>query len=74
MHDLASFIGLITLGAALTVPLAYGLATLLGMTHKQFHPIFRRKQPNGTTVPMMDGRPEPTVEQHEAAHKQPGRK
>jgi hypothetical protein len=71
---MVDFIGLVVIGAALAVPLLYGLATLLGMTHKQFHPILRREQPNGTTAPMMDGRPEPTVGQHRSAHTQPRRK
>jgi hypothetical protein len=44
VHDLTSFIGLIAIGAALAAPLLYGLWTLLGMTHKQFRPIFRWKQ------------------------------
>lgn len=74
MHDLMSFIGLIAIGAALAVPLVYGVMTLLGMTHKRFHPILRREQRNGTTVSMMDGQPEPTAGQHDSAHKQPRRK
>jgi hypothetical protein len=72
--DLISFIGLVTIGAALAVPLVYGLATLLGMTHKQFHPILHRKQQNGATTPVMDGQPESTVEEHESTHRQPRRK
>ena len=74
MKDMVDFIGLVMIGAALTVPLLYGLATLLGMTHKRFHPILRREQLNGTTAPIIDGQPEPTVEQHDSAHKQPRRK
>jgi len=68
--DLISFIGLGAIGAALAVPLAYGLATLLGMTHKQFRPIFHRKRPDGATVPIINGENEPSVEQHKQTHKQ----
>jgi hypothetical protein len=68
--DLVSFIGFVAIGAALAVPLAYGLATLLGMTHKQFRPIFHRKQPDGMTVPIINGENEPSVEQHKQTHKQ----
>jgi hypothetical protein len=71
--DLVSFIGLVAIGAALAVPLVYGVMTLLGMTHKRFHPILRREQLNGTTAPMLDGQPEPTVGQHDSVHKQPRR-
>jgi hypothetical protein len=53
VHDLTSFIGLIVIGAALAVPLVYGVLTLLGMRHKRFHPIFRRKQPGGVSAPLM---------------------
>lgn len=45
-------IGLIALGIGLAAPLAYGVATLLGMTHKQFRPIFRARRANGTTAPI----------------------
>ena len=62
--DLVTFIGLVAIGAALAVPLAYGLATLLGMTHKQFRPIFHRKQQDGATMPVVNGANEPSVEQH----------
>jgi hypothetical protein len=68
--DLISFIGFVAIGAALAVPLLYGLATLLGMTHKQFRPIFHRKQQGGMTVPMVNGENEPSVEQHKQTHKQ----
>ncbi len=74
MHDLVSFIGLIAIGAALAVPLVYGVYTLLGMTHKQFHPILRRKRPDGATAPLMNGQAEPSVEQHEETHGQPRRR
>ncbi len=45
MEDAVDFIGLVIIGAALAVPLLYGLSTLLGMKHRQFRPVFRRKQP-----------------------------
>lgn len=70
MKDMVDFISLIMIGMVLAVPLAYGLATLMGMTHKQFRPIFHRKQPDGATVPMVNVGNEPSVEQHKQMHKQ----
>ena len=70
MEDPVDFIGLVVIGAALAVPLLYGLSTLLGMKHRQFRPIFRRKQRNGTTGPLMDDQATPSVEQHEETNKQ----
>lgn len=67
------FIGIIAIGAALAVPLAYGLATLLGMTHKQFRPILRLKRPDGTAVPILDGPSEATAGRQQPDHEQPRR-
>lgn len=71
--DLITFIGFVAIGGALSVPLLYGLATLLGMTHKQFRPIFHRKQPDGATAPIIHDQTEPSIEQH-ASHKRQGRR
>ncbi len=60
--DLISFIGLVAIGAALAAPLVYGLATLLGMKHRQFHPILRHQEQDGTTVQMANGQAEPPGE------------
>ena len=53
MEDMADIIGVIAIGAALAVPLVYGLSTLMGMTHKEFRPILHRNQPDGTTEPLV---------------------
>jgi len=45
VEDAVDFIGAVVIGAILIAPLLYGLSTLMGMTHKQFRPVFRRKQP-----------------------------
>ena len=73
MQDPVDFIGLVAIGAALAVPLAYGLSTLLGMTHKQFRPIFHARRPNGSTTPVVDGPKEPPAEQQNPEHEQPRR-
>ena len=59
MLDLMNYTGLIAIGAAVAAPLAYGLTTLLGMTHKEFRPIFHGNQPDGTTTPFVLGQAEP---------------
>lgn len=55
MQSTASIIGVIVIGAALAAPLLYGISTLLGLTHKQFRPIFRGKHPDGTRLPAISG-------------------
>lgn len=71
--DLITFIGFVVIGGALAVPLLYGLATLLGMTHKQFHPILREKRPDGVTVQLMNDQAKPSSEQQPVPTQQ-GRK
>ncbi len=64
MDNTLGFIGMIAIGAALAAPLLYGLATLLGLTHKQFRPILHRNRLDGGTMPVIDNQPKPSVEQH----------
>lgn len=74
MEDPIDFIGLVVIGAVLAAPLLYGLSTLLGMTHKQFRPILRQNRPDGATVPVVHGQPEPSIEQHALMHDKGGDK
>ena len=53
MPDFMNFTGLLAIGTAVAMPLAYGLSTLLGMTHKEFRPILHRNLPDGTTEPVV---------------------
>lgn len=69
MEDTVELIGVVMSGAALAVPLLYGVSTLLGMTHKRFHPIFRRQQQDGASVPVMNEPIESQIERHEPDHK-----
>lgn len=73
MPDIIELIGLVAIGAVLAAPLAYGVATLLGMTHKQFRPIFRVKRLNGMTAPIISDAKEQLVGDLQRDHEQPRR-
>lgn len=70
MLDLMNYSGLIAIGAAVAVPLAYGLSTLLGMTHKEFRPILHGNRPDGTTTPIVLGQAEPPIEEQKSRSQQ----
>lgn len=70
MLDFMHYGGLFAIGATVAVPLAYGLATLLGMTHKEFRPIFHGNMPDGTTTPILLGQAEPQIEEHQSRSQQ----
>jgi len=72
MEDPVDFIGLIAIGAALAVPLVYGIWTLLGMTHKQFRPIFRER-PSGDTTTEGNDQNSPPAGSQDPEQEQPRR-
>lgn len=60
MENTVDMLGVVLIGAALGVPLLYGISTLLGMKHRQFRPVLRWKQPDGSTAPVFQDRKEPS--------------
>jgi hypothetical protein len=49
MNTIENWIAALILGSLLLVPLAYGLATLVGMREKWIYPLLRRQGPDGRT-------------------------
>lgn len=72
MDEVLGLFSMIGIGVAVAVPLLYGLSTLLGMTHKEFRPILHRRQPDGTTEPVVHDQVGPARGRH-LSRMEPGR-